>query len=45
VAEADMLQSLKDEIELVLAERQRGESPATDDRYRPGRPSLNLTAV
>lgn len=46
VAELDMLQALKDEIQLVLAERQRGETPAeTDDRYRPARPTLNLTAV
>ncbi len=46
VAEVDMLQALKDEIQLVLAERQRGEVEVeTDNRYRPARASLNLTAV
>jgi (E)-4-hydroxy-3-methylbut-2-enyl-diphosphate synthase len=46
VAELDMLEALKDEIQLVLAERQRGESQSEiDDRYRPARPTLNLTAV
>jgi len=46
VAELDMLQALKDEIQLVLAERQHGESQSeSDDRYRPVRPTLNLTAV
>ncbi len=46
VAEADMLEALKDEIRLVIAERQNG---ATDDeptgRYQPVRPTLQLTPV
>jgi (E)-4-hydroxy-3-methylbut-2-enyl-diphosphate synthase len=46
VAEVDMLQALKDEIQLVLAERQRGEGLVEiDNRYRPDRATLNLTAV
>jgi len=46
VAEADMLEALKDEIRLVIAERQNG---VTDDeptgRYQPVRPTLQLTPV
>ena len=46
VAEADMLEALKDEIRLVIAERQNG---VADDeptgRYQPARPTLQLTPV
>jgi (E)-4-hydroxy-3-methylbut-2-enyl-diphosphate synthase len=46
VAEADMLDALKEEIRLVIAERQNG---VADDeptgRYQPARPTLQLTPV
>lgn len=46
VAEADMLEALKDEIRQVIAERQSG---VADDepsgRYQPARPTLQLTPV
>jgi len=46
VAETDMLSALKDEIQRVLVEREAGENPVElDDRYRPSRPTVNLTAV
>jgi (E)-4-hydroxy-3-methylbut-2-enyl-diphosphate synthase len=46
VAEIDMLSALKDEIQHVLIERAAGEtSLEPDDRYRPSRPTVNLTAV
>jgi hypothetical protein len=46
VAESDMLDALKNEISLVIEERQQGgaeDEAAT--RYRPARPSLRLTSV
>lgn len=46
VAEADMLEALKEEIRLVIAERQSGaadEEPS--GRYQPVRPTLHLTPV
>lgn len=46
VAEADMLDALKQEIELVLEERRNGtyEENATG-QYQPSKPSLHLTPV
>ncbi|MCA9862760.1 MAG: flavodoxin-dependent (E)-4-hydroxy-3-methylbut-2-enyl-diphosphate synthase [Thermomicrobiales bacterium] len=46
VAEADMLEALKQEIELVLEERRNGtyEEDVTG-QYQPSRPSLRLTPV
>jgi hypothetical protein len=41
-----MLDALKHEIGLVIAERQQGVSDDSGaDRYRPARPSLQLTPV
>jgi (E)-4-hydroxy-3-methylbut-2-enyl-diphosphate synthase len=46
VAEADMLSALKDEIRLVVAERQSGTDTDPEGlRYQPARPSLQLTPV
>jgi (E)-4-hydroxy-3-methylbut-2-enyl-diphosphate synthase len=46
VAEVDMLDALKEEIRLVVAERQSGIDPDPDGtRYRPSKPSLELTPV
>jgi (E)-4-hydroxy-3-methylbut-2-enyl-diphosphate synthase len=45
VAESDMLTALKDEIRLVVAERQSGLVEESADRYRTVRPSLRLTPV
>lgn len=45
VAEADMLDALKDEIRQVLTERQNGVLDDDSPRYQPTKPSLRLTAV
>jgi (E)-4-hydroxy-3-methylbut-2-enyl-diphosphate synthase len=46
IAEADMLTALKDEIRLVIDERQAGgESEEPSERYQPTRPQLRLTPV
>ena len=46
VAEADMLTALKEEIQLVIAERQSGQTDdAVTGQYRPLRPFLELTPV
>jgi len=46
VAEADMLDALKQEIELVLEERRNGNYEAeVTGQYQPARPSLRLTPV
>jgi (E)-4-hydroxy-3-methylbut-2-enyl-diphosphate synthase len=46
VAEADMLDALKQEIELVLEERRNGTYEAeVTGQYQPARPSLRLTPV
>lgn len=46
VAEADMLDALKEEIGLVIAERQNGAADAEPTgRYQPARPTLQLTPV
>jgi (E)-4-hydroxy-3-methylbut-2-enyl-diphosphate synthase len=45
VAETDMLAALKDEIRLVVDERQSGVVEEVADRYQSPRPSLRLTPV
>ncbi|MFN8593450.1 MAG: flavodoxin-dependent (E)-4-hydroxy-3-methylbut-2-enyl-diphosphate synthase [Thermomicrobiales bacterium] len=46
VAEDEMLDALKNEIQLVLAERERGEeSDLVTGQYQPAKPSLRLTQV
>ena len=45
VAEADMLDALKDEIRLVIADRRNGIVDDDPDRYQPARPSLRLMPV
>jgi (E)-4-hydroxy-3-methylbut-2-enyl-diphosphate synthase len=45
VAEADMLDALKDEIRLVIEERRSGIADDDPGRYQPSRPSLRLTPV
>jgi (E)-4-hydroxy-3-methylbut-2-enyl-diphosphate synthase len=45
VAEAEMLDALKDEIRLVIAEREDGIVDEPNGQYRPAKPSLRLTAV
>ena len=40
-----MLAALKDEIRLVVDERQSGVVEEVADRYQPARPSLRLTPV
>lgn len=46
VAEADMLDALKNEIELVLEERRNGTYDAeATGQYQPSKPSLRLTPV
>ena len=45
LAETDMLAALKDEIRLVVDERQSGVVEEVADRYQSARPSLRLTPV
>ena len=45
VAESDMLEALKDEIRLVISEREQGIEAEPTGQYQPARPSLRLTAV
>jgi hypothetical protein len=45
VAETDMLAALKDEIRLVVDERQSGAVEEVANRYQSIRPSLRLTPV
>ena len=45
VAETDMLAALKDEIRLVVDERQSGVVEEVADRYQTARPSLRLMPV
>jgi (E)-4-hydroxy-3-methylbut-2-enyl-diphosphate synthase len=45
VAEADMLDALKDEIRLVIDERRNGVVEDDPNRYQPAPPSLRLTPV
>ncbi len=45
VAEADMLDALKDEIRLVIDERRSGIVEDDPNRYQPARPALRLTPV
>jgi (E)-4-hydroxy-3-methylbut-2-enyl-diphosphate synthase len=45
VAEAEMLDALKHEIGLVIAERENGTAEEPTGQYQPARPSLRLTAV
>ncbi len=45
VAEADMLESLKAEINQVIDERRSGLTEDESPRYQPGRPTLHLTSV
>jgi (E)-4-hydroxy-3-methylbut-2-enyl-diphosphate synthase len=45
VAETDMLDALKDEIRLVVDERQSGVVEEVADRYQTARPSLRLMPV